>query len=53
MDEYQMAYKILWAGCSEAMEQIEKQNFGSAREILIVAQQNAENAYIEEDTTRE
>lgn len=48
MDDYKKPYFILWGGINEAIEAIREQNFGVAAEVLIRAQQEAEDAYIEE-----
>ena len=47
MDEYKKPYLILWGGCTEALEALEHQNYGQARELLIKAQQEAEEQFLE------
>ena len=47
MDEYKNGYFILFSACADAAEEIEKQNFGKAKDILISAMQKAEDSYIE------
>ncbi len=47
MDEYKKLYLILWNGFTDALEMIERQNYGCAKEILIKAQQEAEEAYMD------
>ena len=49
MSEYKQGYFILFSACADAEEEIEKQNYGKAREILISAMQRAEESYIEYD----
>ena len=44
--EYQTLYHRLFAACADAVEQMEAQNYGRAREILILAQQSAEEAIL-------
>ena len=46
MSEYKKPYLILFNAITRAIEQIEKQNFGEAKEILIKSQQEAEEEYI-------
>ena len=47
MDEYKKPYLILWNGVTDAIEALEKQNYGYAKEILIKVQQEAEETYID------
>ncbi len=44
--EYEKMYHLLFNAITDALEQIEKQNLGSAKELLISAQQKAEDIYI-------
>ena len=47
MTEYQEPYHIiLWNGISDALVAIRAQNFGLAQELLLQAQQQAEDAFI-------
>ena len=46
MMDYQNMYTTLFNAITEALEQMEKQNFGTAKETLIAAQQQAEEIYI-------
>lgn len=46
MDEYKRPYLRLWAGISEALSALEKRNYGMAEEILLNAQQAAEEIWI-------
>ena len=44
--DYKPLYFKLFAAMADAVEAIEAQNYGQAREILIAAQLAAEEAYI-------
>lgn len=44
--DYKALYHRLFAACADAVEQMEAQNYGRAREILILAQQAAEEAVL-------
>lgn len=46
MEEYKQPYLCLWAGITEALAALEKKNYGMAEEILVKAQQAAEEAWI-------
>ena len=46
MPDYEKMYHLLFNAITDALEQIEQQNFGSAKELLIAAQQQAEEIYI-------
>ena len=46
MENYAKLYHLLFNAITDALEQIEKQNFGSAKDLLIAAQQQAEEIYI-------
>ena len=47
MDElYKNLYFHLFNQITDALEEMEKQNFGQARDILIRAQQEAEETYL-------
>ena len=43
---YEKMYSTLFNAITDALEQIEQQNFGSAKDLLIAAQQQAEEIYI-------
>ena len=47
MPDYQKMYTTLFNAITDALEEIEKQNIGLAREQLIAAQQLAEDIYID------
>ena len=44
--EYKKLYHLLFNAITDALEQMEQQNYGSAKDLLIAAQQTAEDIYI-------
>ena len=44
--DYQKMYTTLFNAISDALKKIEDQNYGNAKELLIAAQQKAEEIYI-------
>ena len=44
--EYKKLYHLLFNAITDALEQMEQQNYGSAKDLLITAQQEAEDIYI-------
>ena len=48
MENYQKMYSTLFNAITDALAQIEKQNYGDAKSTLIAAQQKAEEMYITE-----
>ena len=46
MADYNKMYLLLFNAISDALEQMESQNYGDARATLIAAQQKAEEIYI-------
>ena len=46
MSEYEKPYRILFSGIMDALEQLQRQNYGLAADILIRAQQEAEEAFL-------
>ena len=46
MTDYQKMYTMLFNAITDALIQMEKQNYGSAKETLISAQQRAEELYL-------
>ena len=46
MEDYAKLYHLLFNAITDALEQMNAQNFGCAKETLIAAQQNAEELYI-------
>ena len=48
MVNYQSLYTLLFNAITDAIDQIDRQNYGMAKELLIQAQQQSEEAYMEE-----
>ena len=46
MTDYQKMYTLLFNAITDALMQMEKQNYGSAKETLISSQQRAEELYL-------
>ena len=46
MTDYQKMYTLLFNAITDALAQIEKQNYGDAKSTLIAAQQKAEELYL-------
>lgn len=44
--DYRPLYHKLFNACTDALEALERQNFVQAREVLITAQQETEDAYL-------
>ena len=42
---YEKLYHLLFNAITDALEQMEQQNYGTAKETLITAQQEAEELY--------
>ena len=49
MPDYKKMYLHLFNHVSDALEALEQQNFGQAKEILVAAQQQAEDEYVESE----
>ena len=49
MTDYKAMYLLLFNAITDALEKIDEQNYGEARELLIAAQQKAEDIYIDSD----
>ncbi|MGM9553802.1 MAG: hypothetical protein ACI3V2_05805 [Faecousia sp.] len=49
MPNFETIYFGLFNAMTDALAAMEAQNYGAARDILIAAQQKAEDAYIDED----
>ena len=49
MTDYQKLYTLLFNAITDAVDQIKRQNYGTAKELLIRVQQQAEEIYMEED----
>ena len=43
---YEKLYHLLFNALTDALEQMEQQNYGTAKETLITAQQEAEEIYM-------
>ena len=48
MPDYQKLYTLLFNAATDALRAMEQLNFGQARDLLIRAQQQAEELYIDE-----
>ena len=46
MQDYQKLYTTLFNACTDAVAELEQMNFGTAKAILIRAQQQTEELYI-------
>ena len=46
MPDYKQLYILMLDASEKAIEAIEKQNYGAAKEILIVAEQKCEEIYV-------
>ena len=44
---YEKMYHLLFNSITDALEQMEKQNLGSAKDLLTTAQQKTEEIYME------
>ena len=44
---YEKMYHLLFNAITDALEQMEKQNLGSAKDLLTTAQQKTEKIYME------
>ena len=44
---YEKMYHLLFNAITDALEQMERQNLGSAKDLLTTAQQKAEEIYME------
>ena len=47
MVDYEKLYYIMVNASEDAIEEIEKRNYGNAKEILITAERRCEDIYIE------
>lgn len=52
MDDYKTMYFILFNKISDALNQIEQQNYGEAESLLKLAQCCGEDYYLEEETEK-
>ena len=46
---YQKLYTLLFNGITDALEELGRQNYGKAKEILVRTQLKTEDMYIEEE----
>ena len=49
MPDYKKLYFMLFAAMADAVEELENENYGTAKQCLIAAQQEAEETYLEEE----
>ena len=49
MTDYQKMYTTLFNAVTDALEKMEVQNYGDAKELLISAQQKTEEIYISDE----
>ena len=47
--DYQKAYSLLFNAITDALEAMEAQNFGQARQALVSAQQQTEELYMDSE----
>ncbi len=47
MTDYEKLYHLLFNAITDALEQMQKQNYGDARDLLVTAQQQTEEIYME------
>ena len=52
MEEYKKMYLLLFNAITDALEQMEQQNYGTAKDLLITAQQKAEEIYITAESSK-
>ena len=53
MPDYEMMYFRLFNRVTDAIRELENQNYGNAKKILIKAQQEAEEGYLEGEEKEE
>ena len=49
MEDFKELYFYLFGKVADTLEELEKENIGRAKELLITAMQEAEERYIEEE----
>ena len=49
MEDFKELYFYLFGKVADALEELEKENIGRAKELLLTAMQEAEERYIEEE----
>ena len=47
MVDYEKLYHLMVNASEDAIEEIEKQNYGSAKEVLVAAEQRCEDIYLD------
>ncbi len=47
MQDYKTLYIHLFGAVSDALDELEKINFGNAKDILVCAQQESEESYLQ------
>ena len=50
---YQKLYTCLFNRITDAIEQLDRRNYGLVRDLLVDAQLQAENLYLEESDTKD
>lgn len=48
MPDYEKLYRIVFNGITDALDAIERENYQRAKEMLVKAQQAAEDYYVED-----
>jgi hypothetical protein len=46
MENYEVLYKVLFNGMTNAVRELEGQNYGNAHQVLVKAQQDAEEIFM-------
>ena len=49
MPDYKMLYFMLFAAMADAVEDLQNENYGAAKQRLISAQQKAEEVYLNDE----
>lgn len=49
MPDYKKLYALLFNAITDAVEALERQNYGAARDTLVAAQQAAEEMYVSQE----
>ena len=49
MSDLPKCYTVLFNAVTDAIDALEQQNYGLAKDFLITGQQEAENAYLDDD----
>ncbi len=48
MDEYKNSYILLFRGVTQALDALDAQDYGTAKALLVKAQQEAEEAFLQQ-----